>query len=274
MSPPPFLLLCQTAPAARRLPVMNGVGARPVPSAISLQGAAGGDRRRIFFQDAVLVALARRLVAMLDQQPVGLLAAAALCRSHFMRTSTQLPCRRSPSRTNFRSPRFSPSCGSPIGHPVAAVPELHRAAAILALGNGALEVAVVERMILGLHRQPLDLGIERRPLGHRPRQEDAVELEPEIVVQARGIVPLDDEAQFLGGGHGRLARRLVGLAEVALGAIGGETVFAQRMQPIAFGRARYGLGAQWETTPAARRCAGDKHLGWATDPTSWPLVQV
>ncbi len=35
LSPPPFLLLSQTAPAARFLPVMKGVGARPLPTAIS-----------------------------------------------------------------------------------------------------------------------------------------------------------------------------------------------------------------------------------------------
>jgi len=33
------------------------------------------------------------------------------------------------------------------------------------------------------------------------------------------------------------------------------------MQPIAFGRDRCGLEPDGETTPAARRCAGDKHLG-------------
>src|SRR5829696_9784196 len=80
-------------------------------------------------------------------------------------------------------------------------------------------------------------------------------------MQARGIVPLDDKTQFLGGGDSLLARRLVRLAEVALGAIRGETVFAQRMQPIAFGRDPCGLEPDGETTPAARRCAGDKHLG-------------
>ena len=210
---------------------------------------------------------------MLDQQPVGFLAAAAFAVPfHAHQHPAAVQALAFEDELQVAAPQ--PLLRIADRPPIAAVPELHRAAAILALGDGALEVAIVERMILGLHRQPLDLGIERRPLGHRPRQEDTVELEPEIVVQARGIVPLDDKTQLLGGGDSLLARRLVRLAEVALGAIRGETVFAQRMQPIAFGRARYGLEPN-----------GKRHLRrdvapvtsiwvWATDPTSWPLVQV
>ena len=76
-SPPPFLLLCHTAPAVRFFAVMNGVGALPVPMRDLLQGAARGDRLVVVLQQRVVVALVRRLVAMLDQQPVGALAAAA-----------------------------------------------------------------------------------------------------------------------------------------------------------------------------------------------------
>ena len=50
-----------------------------------------------------------------------------------------------------------------LRHPVAAVPQLHRAAAILAFRNGPFEVAVIERMVLDLDRQPLVVRIERRP---------------------------------------------------------------------------------------------------------------
>ena len=55
-----------------------------------------------------------------------------------------------------------------FGQPVAAIPELDRAATILVFRDGALEIAVVQRMILDLDGEALDAGIERRPLGHRP----------------------------------------------------------------------------------------------------------
>ena len=84
-----------------------------------------------------------------------------------------------------------------------------RAAAVLALRDRALERGVAEGVVLDLHRQPLDRRIERRPLGDRPALEHAVGLEPEIVVQVRGVVLLDDEDRLLVGcgftGPGRLA---------------------------------------------------------------------
>ena len=79
-----------------------------------------------------------------------------------------------------------------FGRPRAAVPEHHDAGAV-AFGNDALELAVLERMILDVHRQPLGLRIERRPLRHRPRQQHAVVLEPEVVVQVAGEMLLDAE---------------------------------------------------------------------------------
>jgi hypothetical protein len=46
-----------------------------------------------------------------------------------------------------------------VGAPVAPIPEHHRAAAVLALGDDAFEVAVIQRMGLGLYRQALVVGI-------------------------------------------------------------------------------------------------------------------
>ena len=53
------------------------------------------------------------------------------------------------------------------------------------------------RVVLDLHRQPLDRRVEARPLGHGPALHHAVELEPEIEVQVTGGVLLDDEGQLL-----------------------------------------------------------------------------
>ena len=42
-----------------------------------------------------------------------------------------------------------------VGFPIAAIPELHGAAAILVVGNRAFEIAVIQRMVLDLDREPL-----------------------------------------------------------------------------------------------------------------------
>ena len=64
--------------------------------------------------------------------------------------------------------------------------------------------------------------IEGRALGDGPRHEDAADLEPEVVVEPRGAMALDDEAPAAdghGGLAGRAGRRLGRLREVALAAV-------------------------------------------------------
>ena len=103
-----------------------------------------------------------------------------------------------------------------IGFPEAAIPQLHGAAAILVVRDGAFEIAVIQRVILDLDRQPLVVGIERRPPGHRPGLEDAVELQPQIVMQPGRVVLLDHEPPLFGGRDLDVAGGLRGLAEIAL----------------------------------------------------------
>jgi hypothetical protein len=54
---------------------------------------------------------------------------------------------------------------------------------------------VPDRVIGNLDRQPPLAGVERRPLRDRPRAQDAAELEPQVEVQRRGVVELDDESR-------------------------------------------------------------------------------
>ena len=91
-------------------------------------------------------------------------------------------------------------------------------------GNGAFEIAVIERMIFDLHRQPLVVRIERGAARDRPGFEDAVEFQPEIVVQPRRVMLLDHEAPPLRRRHLRLAAGLGGLFEIPLLSIGGEVL--------------------------------------------------
>ena len=78
--------------------------------------------------------------------------------------------------------------------PAAAIPDDHRAAAILALRDRAFEVAIFEGVILDMDRQTLLARHQARPARHRPALQHAVHLEPQIVVQAPGGVLLDDDS--------------------------------------------------------------------------------
>src|SRR5262249_51016250 len=69
----------------------------------------------------------------------------------------------------------------------------HGAAAVLALRDVALELEVLHRVVFGLHREPLFVGDEARPVRHRPALEHAVELEPQVIVQAPRSVHLHHE---------------------------------------------------------------------------------
>src|SRR5262249_32931701 len=81
--------------------------------------------------------------------------------------------------------------------PGAPIPDQDRAAAILALGDGAFEAVVFDRVILDLHRQPFFAWNEAGPARHRPALHDAVELEPQVVMQPRRRVLLDNEMATL-----------------------------------------------------------------------------
>ena len=75
----------------------------------------------------------------------------------------------------------------------AAVPDLDRAGAVLPGRDLALEVRVVERVVLDVHGQVPLARLERHALGHGPAREHTVALEPEVVVQPAGGVALHDE---------------------------------------------------------------------------------
>ena len=77
--------------------------------------------------------------------------------------------------------------------PLPPVPHDDGAGAVVALRDEPLEIAVLDRMILDVHREPLLRGVVRRSLGHRPGAEHALHLEPEVPVQPGGRVLVHDE---------------------------------------------------------------------------------
>ncbi len=82
--------------------------------------------------------------------------------------------------------------------PAAAIPDHHRAAAILAFGDGAFERVVLDRMIFDVDREPLVVRYEAWAAGDGPAQHHAAELQPKIVVQPCCGVLLDDVAVVFG----------------------------------------------------------------------------
>jgi hypothetical protein len=68
--------------------------------------------------------------------------------------------------------------------PRATVPQEDGSTAVLALGDDALEVTVLERMILDVHRQALVGRIQARALRDSPALQDPFELEPKVIVKS------------------------------------------------------------------------------------------
>src|SRR6185437_373323 len=177
-----------------------------------------GRDRTILLEDIIAFALLGVFVAMLDQKPVGALAAGAvMAHAHQHPASVQLVALKREFEVAFPEAGFGI-----ITIPIAAIPELHGAAAILALRDRAFEVAVVERMILDFDGEPLVMRVERRAAGHRPRLEDAVEFEPQIVVQPGCGMLLDDEPPPTRRRDPDIARGLLGLLEIPLLPVGGQ----------------------------------------------------
>jgi len=81
---------------------------------------------------------------------------------------------------------FQPRARIAFGLPGAFIPHHDGAAAVFALRYRALESAV--GVILCPDRQSLIAGIGARAFRDRPTQQNAVQLQPKIVVKARSVV--------------------------------------------------------------------------------------
>jgi hypothetical protein len=104
------------------------------------------------------------------------------------------------------------------------------AAAILAFGNSALEVAVVERMVFHLDGKTLVGGIERWALRDCPGLEDGVELEAQIVVR-RGAACFWMTTRGYSGARIFALPLLGRLPEIPLGLKAGELLLRHRYAP-------------------------------------------
>ena len=100
----------------------------------------------------------------------------------------------------------------------AAVPQHHAARPVIALGNVALEAAVIHGVILHMGGEVFQAGVERGAFGDRPGFQHAIDFQAEIVMQARGVVPLHTEIIGRAGGHGSRGR-LRGVRKTTFGGV-------------------------------------------------------
>ena len=93
--------------------------------------------------------------------------------------------------------------------PDPAIPHDNGAGPVVALGNDAFEVAVLERVVLDFDGQALVRRVGGRSFGNGPGFEHPVHLQPQIPVQARRIVHMhNQQAALLGPGLGDEPARL------------------------------------------------------------------
>ena len=140
-------------------------------------------------------------VALVDQQPLLALvilerrarrAAGPAARAHDREPAAHLLAVDPELELALRDRRAGVG-GLVLGLPRAPVPDDDVAGAVLLGRDHALEVEVLDRVVLDVDGHPPDVGVERRALGHGPRHEDAVDLEAEVVVEPGRAVALDDE---------------------------------------------------------------------------------
>src|SRR5690606_21439341 len=111
-----------------------------------------------------LPAVACRLIALLDQQPLLLVT-----------TARQPGAHQGPGAGQFLTDQGEFQFAVPVvlyrvavGLPDAMVPDNHITPAVLPLGDTALEAAIAQRVILDMHRQALVGRVQARSLGHGP----------------------------------------------------------------------------------------------------------
>src|SRR5262249_23032805 len=81
----------------------------------------------------------------------------------------------------------------------AGVPHDRRPRAVVALGDHAFEVAILERVVFDVHGQALLVRAHRGPLGYGPALQHAVDLKAQVVVEPSRRVLVHDEAAAPGG---------------------------------------------------------------------------
>jgi len=191
----------------------------------SLGSAAAtfGHRRKIDrgFQRLGVGARFLRCVVSLDQQPVVL--PPTLVGPRLQPHQGELPMQPRAGQDELDLAVAKPLVGVDQRLPNAAVPGRDRPGAVVALRDAALEVGVIQRVVLDMHGDSLVGRVERGAFAHRPAPQHVIVLQAEIPVQpgaVRQVLLHHEDRRPLArprcNRRGRLRRR----GEVTLRAVG------------------------------------------------------
>src|SRR5262249_38909851 len=108
----------------------------------------------VFGHEYVRLAFDGSYVAMLDEQPVSALAAVAIT-THTHEHPASMHALAFHHEFQFALAQLLLGRGLAFRRPQTPIPKLHGAPAVLAVRNRAFEIAIVERVILHLDREPL-----------------------------------------------------------------------------------------------------------------------
>ena len=187
--------------------------------------------------------VAREAVGLLDQEPVLRVSTCPIfarlrlaargprplaTRPHERELAAQLVALEVEQELSAREPFFRVLDGNPAPE----VPDDHGPRPVVPLGNHALEVRVLDRMVLDVHGEPLLGRVERGALRHRPGEQHAAPFEPQVVVEpARGVLLHHEQARAVGALGPERLRSAVGVALGAIGAQFARLAFTQLAAP-------------------------------------------
>ena len=167
----------------------------------------------------------------------------------------------------------------------AVVPDRHRAGAVVAGRYLARELEVLQRVVLGVRRDEVDLRFERHAARQRPRDEDTVALEAKVPVEAPRRVLVDYKARLRIGFAGFLAGRLRRVREVAPSLVAIEWAalaawahdFCVALGLRAAGLARvafFGAAAPWPESASTLACSAAMRSGTAAGSLGGGAIEI
>ncbi len=222
------------------LPPAGVVGAHDAGGGEIDVGAFRQNRGVFLFHDLRLSPAPGEFVRAFDQEPLVLAVGGPAAHAHQMPAALEALAEEGKVELSL----FQRLVRVAVRHPSASVPNDHRAAAVLTLGNDSFPLKILHRMIFGLHGETFLAGHEAWPAGYGPAFENAVELESQIEVQTPRVVFLNDK--LIAARAAAFGRGFGGLAKIAL-----LTIFLEAAhRPIAVYQASVDTGPVTTVRPA------------------------
>lgn len=124
-----------------------------------------------------------------------------------------------------------------MGFPCAAIPDFDGTGTVVAFGDRSFKIAITHGVVFDADGEPLNGSVHRRCFRNRPTEKSTSMLEAEVVVEAGGVVALDDvKVSFFG----RVGVGLRGVGEISLLFILVQNGFFRHYHPIMAIRAYQG----------------------------------